>query len=138
MLIAVPSWSPARTGSPGPRRARRGGQPTTSAIGGEFLSHHLPDDVEGRAPVDVFQQGFVDQGLVVAAPGLVYHPAKVVEDRVVQADRDLGFAGLGSDGRPALAAREVDVAISFSCGLFHRAPSGACSPSPSPLAGPTR
>src|SRR2546422_8712898 len=114
MLIAVPSWSPARTGSPGPRRARRGGQPTTSAIGGEFLSHHLPDDVEGRAPVDVFQQGFVDQGLVVAAAGMIYHPAKVVEDRVVQADRDLGFAGLGPDGWPTAGPREVGVSVSSS------------------------
>src|SRR5947208_2767039 len=99
MLIRVPSWSPARTGSPGPRRARRMVQPTTAAIRGQFLSHDLPDDVESRAPVDVFQQGFVDQGLIVAATGLIYHPAKVVEDRVVQADRDLRFAGLGSDDR---------------------------------------
>src|SRR5712692_4988001 len=113
MLIDVPSWSPAGTGSPDPGRARRSVQPTTATIGGQFLSHHLPDDVESRASVDVFQQGFVDPGLVFAAAGLVYHPTKVVEDRVVQADRDLGFAGLGSDGRPALGAREVDVAISF-------------------------
>src|SRR5712692_10056970 len=125
MLIDVPSWSPARTDSPGPRRARRTVQPSTAAIRGQFLSHDLPDDVESRASVDVLQQGFVDQGLVVAAAGLVYHPAKVVEDRVVQADRDLGFAGLGSDGRPTAGAREVDVPVFFSCGLFHRASSGA-------------
>src|SRR6266850_6693933 len=126
MLIDVPAWSSAGTDSPGPRRARRTVQPSTAAIRGQFLSYDLPDDVEGGAPVDVFQQGFVDQGLVVAAAGLVYHPAKVVEDRVVQANRDLGFAGLGSDGWPPARAREVDVAVSFSVGLFHRAPSGAC------------
>jgi hypothetical protein len=43
--------------------------------------------------MDVFQQGFVYQGLVVAAAGLVYHPAKVVEDSVVQADRSGRMTG---------------------------------------------
>jgi len=68
-------------------------------------------------------------GLVVAAARLVYHPSKVLEDGVVQADRDLGLPGLRPNSRPAPSAREINVAIALSYGLFHRAPSGACSPS---------
>src|SRR5262249_17425940 len=82
-VYAERSRSPAgaSNASPGPVDCEV--RPTAATVGCEFLSHHLPDDVEGGAPVDVLSEGFVYQGLVVAAPCPVYHPTKVIEDCVV-------------------------------------------------------
>ena len=86
---------------------------------------HLPADVAYKITCENAGKFYV------AAACLVDHAAKIIENCVVQADRDLGLAGLRS----------------LSSGLFHNAPSGACSPSlprsreaclPSPFAGPTR
>jgi hypothetical protein len=38
----------------------------------------LANDVEGRTPMDVLQERLVDEGLVVAAAGLVDHGPKIL------------------------------------------------------------
>ncbi len=78
---------------------------------------HLPADVAYKITCENAGKFYV------AAACLVDHAAKIIENCVVQADRDLGLARLRSDGRPTLGVREIDVAISLSSGLFHQAPS---------------
>ena len=44
----------------------------------QLLANGLPHDIERRAPVNVLQQGVIDERLVIAAAGLVYDIAEII------------------------------------------------------------
>src|SRR2546426_5996490 len=111
------------------RRPERGFRLTGDAVGSEFLSDGPAHDVEGRTAMDIFKQGVVDKGLVVPPSRCVYETPKIFQDGVVQANGDLRLFRLRFNDGTALRAREVDIAVFFSYDLFHRVPSGVCSPS---------
>jgi hypothetical protein len=79
--------------------------------------------------MNVFQQGLVDQSLVVPAARVFDERTKEIENGVVQTDRDLRLPRLRADHAASPSPREVDLAIALSRGLSHRGPSGAGSPS---------
>src|SRR6266508_4285600 len=90
-------------------------------IGREFFPHDLSHGVECRSSVNMLEQGIIDQRLIVATAGLVDQVSKILEHRVIKADRDLRLARLGRDDGAALRAREIDVPTLLSYDLFHKA-----------------
>src|SRR5215470_12298246 len=84
-----------------------------------FFTNDLPQFHRHRLLVDMSYLRVVDEGLVVASASRFDDRPKVVQHRVVQADRDLGLSWSRCDHSAALPLREVDVAIGLSSRLAH-------------------
>ena len=67
-------------------------------------------------------QRVVDQGLVITAPSVLNGAAKVLQDAVVEANRDFGLSRFLWDYRTTFGMRKINITIRFSGGLFHSVP----------------
>ena len=100
--------------------------PRPGAGTAEIFTHHLTHRIDHRALLNIGGQGVIDQGLVVASAGLLDHPAKILDDAIVEPDRQFGFAGFQRHHRAAFGGGKVDLAIKlsgdfsycFPCGLL--------------------
>src|SRR5881397_2235725 len=128
-VVLPPRRKRAGSATRGALALTSGIRPPRIAIRREFFSNDLTDGVESRTTVDVLEQRVVDQCLVVSTTGPIYCSPKELDRLVVEANRDLRLPWLGLHDGSALRAREIDVAILLSYGLFHRLPSDACSSS---------
>jgi hypothetical protein len=72
---------------------------------------------ERGTPLDVLEQRVIDQGLIVAAAGLVYQVLKVLEHRVVEPDEIFVLPGSGLITAPRFAC-EKSISRYFSAAIF--------------------
>src|SRR5438094_7510538 len=85
----------------------------------QLFTNNLAQCGKKRLLVDVGGQRVIDQGLVIATACGFDDRAKMVEDRIVQTNRNLGLARTWCDDRPSFSPREIDIAIWLSLHLAH-------------------
>ena len=110
-------------------RARPSRTASWTALGpgsGHLLSYYLPNGVKDRTLLDIGHQRIVDQGLIVPTSGLLDDRAEVIDDPVIQANRNLGFPRFERDYRTAFGTGEIDLPIGFSGDVYHIVTSDVC------------
>jgi len=63
--------------------------------------------------------------LVIAGTGRLNDAAKVIQDTVVEANRDFGLPWFRGDDRATFGMRKINITTQFSGGLFHSVPFAA-------------
>src|ERR1700687_3415314 len=80
----------------------------------QLLANDLSHRNKYRLSLDVGNQRIVDQGLVIAASCSFDDPAEMVEDVVVQTNRDLCLAWICWDDRTSFALRKIYIGVGLT------------------------